>query len=804
MYKIDSRLDIVNPTLAKQWHPIKNGKLHPSDTSIHYNKKVWWKCPKGDDHVWEASVYLRNKGVGCPICSNHKIVESNCLATLNPNLAAEWHPTKNGNLTPFDVGAGASKKVWWKCSKAHDHDWEASISSRKNGAACPICSNHKIVESNCLAILNPNLAAEWHPTKNGNLTPFDVGAGTSKKVWWKCPKGDDHEWEAIIESRTRYNHGCSVCSNITIVKSNCLATLNPKLGAEWHPIKNGNLTPFDVGVNSHKKVWWKCSKGDGHEWEAAIISRNIKGAGCPICVNQKIIKSNSLAVLNPKLAAEWHPTKNGNLTPFDVGMGSNKKAWWKCSKCSNYEWEASTSSRTSKGNNCPACAGKIVTKDNCLETTHPLLSAEWHPTKNNLKPDDVTFGYGKKVWWKCPKGDDHVWQASPNTRSNMGNGCPICSGMKAVKSNCLATIKPHIAKQWHPTKNGKLTPFDVTPFSNKKIWWKCPKGDDHEWEVTVGDRSSGRNCTICSGNKVVKSNCLETKNPVLAKQWHPTKNINLKPSDVTEFSNKMAWWKCPKGDDHVWKSSVANRSKGKNCPVCAGQKVVTSNCLATLNPKLAAEWHPIKNGNKTPSQYTLNSGTKVWWKCSNDESHEWISIIYQRSRTDCPYCSLTPQSKQELTITFELIKIFKNINPKGFKTKVNGKIRSIDIFIPELNLGIEFDGAYWHKDNEDLDKLKTEQLNQLGFDIVRIRQKPLKQIFMSDILVNKKFDGKYITDMVLKYINNTYNIDIRTRSKIEKYLSLKDIHNQKALDKYIQQILEEKSTQNDKKLNANR
>ena len=52
---------------------------------------------------------------------------------------------------------------------------------------------------------------------------------------------------------------------------------------------------------------------------------------------------------------------------------------------------------------------------------------------------------------------------------------------------------------------------------------------------------------------------------------------------------------------------------------------------------------------------------------------------------NCPYCTLTPQSKQELIITFELKTIFKDINPKGYKTKIEGQIKAIDIFIPMLN-----------------------------------------------------------------------------------------------------------------------
>jgi len=47
----------------------------------------------------------------------------------------------------------------------------------------------------------------------------------------------------------------------------------------------------------------------------------------------------------------------------------------------------------------------------------------------------------------------------------------------------LAEVNPELAKQWHPTKNGILSPYDVKPNSSMKIWWKCQKGDDHEWKV---------------------------------------------------------------------------------------------------------------------------------------------------------------------------------------------------------------------------------------------------------------------------------------------------------------------------------
>ena len=86
-----------------------------------------------------------------------------------------------------------------------------------------------------------------------------------------------------------------------------------------------------------------------------------------------------------------------------------------------------------------------------------------------------------------------------------------------VKSNCLATLNPTLANEWHPTKNGELTPNKVTPSSGKKVWWKCPKGNDHEWQAIIANRNKGIGCPICSNQKVARSNCLGTVNPELSK-----------------------------------------------------------------------------------------------------------------------------------------------------------------------------------------------------------------------------------------------------------------------------------------------
>ena len=110
--KIGQSLAILNPELIEEWHPTKNGSLTPYDVTPGSNIKVWWKCPKGDDHEWKTSPNHRAIGTGCPFCANKKVVNSNCLATINPELAKEWHPIKNGNLTPYDITPGSNKMVF--------------------------------------------------------------------------------------------------------------------------------------------------------------------------------------------------------------------------------------------------------------------------------------------------------------------------------------------------------------------------------------------------------------------------------------------------------------------------------------------------------------------------------------------------------------------------------------------------------------------------------------------------------------------------------------------------------------------
>jgi very-short-patch-repair endonuclease len=436
-------------------------------------------------------------------------------------------------------------------------------------------------------------------------------------------------------------------------------------------------------------------------------------------------------------------------------------------------------------------------KGKSLAEVNPELAKQWHPTKNgDLTANDVMIGSRHPAWWKCSV-KNHEWTA-PVSRRKKGAGCPFCTGRKAGNDNSLKRLHPELSKQWHPTKNGDLTSSDVTAGSNRKVWWQCKKDANHEWDANIFSRVNGRGCPYCS-HRIFHHNDREDSLahcfPNLIKEWDFQLN-KTDPFKIYPNSNKPAFWICINDSRHKWSTKIINRTVNKaECPYCTNNKVGISNCLKTTHPEVAKEWHLTKNGDLTPLDLSFGSNRRVWWQCSKDSNHEWLASIKRKvsKHTACPYCTLTPQSRQELMITFELIRFFKDINPKGFKTTVKGKVTSIDIYIPQLKLGIEFDGSYWHKDKHVLDKLKTENLEEEGFEIFRVREEPLKRIFADDIMSKQPFNAKQVTNDILTQIMSRYSLNAKKIAKIESYITKKELQNDKGLDKYIDMILTEKA-----------
>jgi len=502
-------------------------------------------------------------------------------------------------------------------------------------------------------------------------------------------------------------------------------------------------------AGSAKNFWFCCSKG--HEWKTQVRIRAIDGSGCPYCKGQKVCIENCLSVKSPKVAKEWHPIKNGKLTPNDVSFGSEVKCWFKCKN--GHEWKSTICNRTNKKHptGCPYCSSRKRCFDNSVAGRFPEIAKEWHPTKNGpLTPNDVSPSFLKKCWFKCKIG--HEWLASPKRRCSKKTGCPYCSNRKVCVENSLENKFPKIASEWHPTKNGKLKPKDIVSGSNKKMWFKCKNG--HEWKTSVSTRTLSKSgCPYCAGLKVCKENCLKTIAPHIAKEWHPTKNGNLTPNEIGSGSARRCWFRCQM--DHAWKARLFHRTKnGTGCPHCPRitRPPCRKDCLQKRFPKVAAEWHPTKNGHLSPETIFGSSSIKVWFKCKNN--HEWATTISARTRTNptgCPYCS---GYKMEELVRKTVQNLLKTKFPK-LRTSFLG-MQTFDAANKRLKLAFEYDGefhdkAHWGertpitalKKAKERDRRKSRFCKENGWTLIRIHHSEkkllqatiLKKLFKSGFVV---------------------------------------------------------------------
>ena len=662
---IDNSLQAISPKIAKEWHLKKNKNLKPENVLNGTRKKVWWKCSK--NHEYFASIANRskkNRSTGCPFCTNKKLTKENNLLKKSPNIAKEWHPTKNGKLKPSDVVNGSSKKVWWLCPKGHSYNSIISGRTSIRAHGCARCSRQssepelRILSE--LRFLFKNIVSR-HKSIAGEIDIFIP----------EIKLGIEHDGSYYHKDKDRIDR----------IKTK---TLNKNF------IKLIRVRHFPLNKMSKHDVVYKLKtlkKSDlnlilNNIYSLAKIKKDNKFSDYiknKSFLNQKLYKKylsyfpsplpeHSLLKTNKKLSNEWDYEKNQPLRPEDFTASSDHKAWWKCNKGHN-SYEAIIGNRTRVKSGCPFCSNRKASYTNNLEKNFPEIAKEFHPTKNKYSASEYTKSSGKIVWWKCSK--NHEYRVSIDARTSKGRGCRICNRTIPSKEYNFLKLFPKIANQWHPTKNGPLKPQEILPGSNKKIWWRCTKGHQYITPISRRTQKNPSGCPFCTNKKLTKENNLLKKSPNIAKEWHPTKNGKLKPSDVVNGSSKKVWWLCFK--KHEYNTSIAHRTDKKNptgCPFCSNNKVSKDNNLEFLFPKIARQWHPSKNKKIKPNAIIPGSNKKYWWKCKL--GHEYTTSPWQKTKKNkpiiCPICSGRRVSKDN-----NLIKKFPKIGREWHDIKNEGR-----------------------------------------------------------------------------------------------------------------------------------
>lgn len=306
--------------LAKQWHS-KNVKDFSSYTDMSA-EKVWWYCDKSTcthPHEWQASIDNRSRGSDCPFCNSKKICECNSVAKKHPEILKLWDYSKNVHVNPYSTFPSSRLKAWFWCKdcSCDHHKWEGSIATAIKG--CPFCKKLQGMKYVCpctsLAASHPEIAKEWHPTKN-TIKIEQVTSRHYGRVWWKCLKHktcDKHEWQSTVSNRIQHGRGCTYCTMLPCPCHNFAKDGPEDLLAEWHP---SNKEPKEYRPNSNKIVKWQCRTNPSHPaWETSINIRMRGAKNCPACSETGSHGERKTAEALSKLVSDRFIRNNKKLPP---------------------------------------------------------------------------------------------------------------------------------------------------------------------------------------------------------------------------------------------------------------------------------------------------------------------------------------------------------------------------------------------------------------------------------------------------------------------------------------------------------
>lgn len=431
-----------NPQLAIEWHPVKNGNLQSNEVTSNCNIKVWWlgKC----GHEWKATVASRNRGNGCPICSNHQTLQGfNDIATLYPELLNEWDFEKNDTL-PTMVSS-LNTIVWWKCSLGHSYDMKVALKVGKQKCGCPYCcipAKRILKGFNDLATTHPHILTEWDYEKN-EILPEEISSGSAKKVWWKCKKGHSFQQSIVYKTKSNLISTCPYCYHQKLLSVyNDFETTYRYVLTEWDYEKN-TLLPTEVGVGTHEKIWWKCPFG--HSYQTYPSNRCGKQhTGCPVCDKEYHTSFPEQAVLY--YIKKYFPDAINSdreqigmeldiyISQINIAIENDRKTWH-----NNNAYE-SRKNKACKENGIML----IRIREDGLKNCDDCICLSRKEVRSNQSLSNVIVELLKLI--------DNI---EPDVDVDRDESVIYSSYIETRKAKSLASQYPDIAVEWHPTKKWK-------------------------------------------------------------------------------------------------------------------------------------------------------------------------------------------------------------------------------------------------------------------------------------------------------------------------------------------------------------
>lgn len=188
-------------------------------------------------------------------------------------------------------------------------------------------------------------------------------------------------------------------------------------------------------------------------------------------------------------AIDRYWSKKNSKSPFDVGVGAHTKIWINCVE-TNYhgDYEVMPSNFV-KGARCAYCTSKLThpmdsfAQYHITNTDKDFLEKYWDYDRNTVDPFKIPTQSSSKVWIKCATNLKHGSNKMTVSNFTLGNRCQYCSHKKIHMSESLGSKNLEVFNIW--SDKNKKSPYEYSPMSGTKVWWKCRCGEHEDYQRTV-------------------------------------------------------------------------------------------------------------------------------------------------------------------------------------------------------------------------------------------------------------------------------------------------------------------------------
>lgn len=493
-----------------------------------------------------------------------------CINNDRQDIIDEWDNEKN-DISINDVTYGSGKTVYWKCTKGHSYP-QPICKKTINNHGCSICSNSYRMSF-------PEKVVAFYILKHfpDAIQNFKCDDLDKKEIDIFIPslkigiEYDGSRWHKNTKKDIQKNQICKK-NNITLIRirepkcpplNDCVIYKLPNLKESTleNTIKDilfcFNIFYCDVNISR-----------DRSKIQNTIIKNKVKNSFYSWCIKND----------HPEYLDQWDYDKNGQITPFDISYGTDKKYWFICKN--GHSYPQAILNKTLDNTDCPYCKNrKVLIGFNDLETwcinnNRQDIIDEWDTQKNNISINNITPRSHKEVYWKCKNGHSYPQKIFKKTERN--DGCPYCSNQKVLtgyndlETWCKQNNRIDILNEWD-YENNNINPNEIYYHSTKKINWIC--SNNHSYPQRIREKTqSNCKCPYCSNKKILPGyNDLETwckkhNRQDILDAWDYKENKIL-PNEIAPKSNKSVHFICPNG--HSYPQSIDKKTiRNDKCPIC--------------------------------------------------------------------------------------------------------------------------------------------------------------------------------------------------------------------------------------------